>query len=303
MPVKDEVDIIGVGLFGGLGTRIDPASRSTNKHLNPVGVSIPMAVFPLLTLQNAGINKVCLITGGGHSGHFSQLLGEGQLRYLPTKEEKENNITPPAIVDLSVMFKVQDKPGGISEAILLAENFVGDNPFVVILGDNILIGDISPHIQGFRENPDKARILLYQVDHPEHYGIAVIDESGDLAEIIEKPTPEKGYDTPPSNFAVIGVYMYPPDAFDKIRSLKRSERGELEVTDLNQMYLEEGRLEWGIFEGTWIDAGEHQWSLVEAGIMLAENWDVVIAHYPTLCRIAPPPQDLLDMIKTYRRSS
>lgn len=287
--VSSNDEIRGVLCGGGLGTRVWPASKVANKHLLPLGVSVPMVVFPLLTLEKAGIRNACVISGPEHSGDFNLFLGDGKVHYPLTAQDKEQGTIEPyeKMIDLSLMTKVQAEPGGIAQAVLLAEDFVDGRPFVVILGDNVLIGDINQHIEEFRKNPDKGRILVKEVNNPQHYGIAVFDENWHLRNIIEKP------EKPPTNLAVIGVYMYPPDVFEIIKDLRPSARGELEITDVNRALLEQGRLECDKFEGIWADAGEHQWSLFEVGISLAKNWDRVIELYPSLRDIEPPPEEVL----------
>jgi glucose-1-phosphate thymidylyltransferase len=221
----------GIVLAGGLGTRLHPLTHATNKHLLPV-YDRPMVYYPLQTLANAGIKEIMIVTGGPHAGDFIRVLKNGEDLGL-TK----------------LNYGYQEGEGGIADALSMAESFVGDDSCVVILGDNIIADDISNPIANFSDMGG-CHIFTKEVNDPERFGVVEYEPvGGGIADIIEKPT------NPPSNDAVIGLYMYDNTVFDKIRSLNPSERGELEVTDLNRMYLQENKLTSHRVHGTWIDCG------------------------------------------------
>ena len=222
----------GIVLAGGLGTRLRPLTHATNKHLLPV-YDRPMVYYPLQTLVNAGIKEVMIVTGGPHAGDFIRVLQNGEDFGL----DKLN-------------YGYQEGEGGIADALSMAESFVGDDDCVVILGDNIIADDISQPVSNFSD-VGGCHIFTKEVDDPERFGVLDYGETGwgGIEDIIEKPV------DPPSNDAVIGLYMYDNTVFDKIRSLDPSERGELEVTDLNRMYLAEENLTAHRVQGTWIDCG------------------------------------------------
>ncbi len=223
----------GVVLAGGTGSRLYPLTKVTNKHLLPVG-HYPMIYHPLMRMSRAGISQVAIVTSPGHMGDVVNLLGSG--------EE----------FGLDLTYRVQDKPGGIAQAMGLCENFVGDSPFLVILGDNILAEDIGHEAEAFQAQFDRdgrgARVLLKEVPDPERYGVPRI-EADKIVEIIEKPS------DPPSSYSVTGIYFYDPEVFDIIRNLHPSRRGEFEVTDVSNAYIERGSLTYGVLKGWWGDAG------------------------------------------------
>ena len=221
----------GVVLAGGLGTRLYPLTKITNKHLLPV-YDEPMIYYPIKSLVEAGIEDIMIVCGGNHAGEFLRLLGNGKEFGL-----KHLNYT------------YQEREGGIAEALGLCEHFVDGDKVVVFLGDNIIGASLRDIVKEFENQGDGARILLKEVDDPTDYGVARFDEHGNLVEIIEKPK------QPPSNYAVVGVYMYDPEVFDIIKTLKPSARGELEITDVNNAYLSRGKLQYSILEGFWADAG------------------------------------------------
>lgn len=235
----------GVVLAGGLGTRLYPLTKVTNKHLLPV-FNKPMIYYPIETLIEAGITDILIVTGGNSAGDFLRLLGNGKEFGL-----KHLNYT------------YQEGEGGIAAALSLAEHFVGDDKFVVILGDNIVEKSIRKEVEIFKKQKEGARILLKEVENPERFGVAEIKD-GKIVSIIEKPKKT------PSNLAVTGIYMYDKYAFDIIRTLKPSDRGELEITDVNNRYLEEGKLTFGIMEGWWTDAGTFE-SLLRANNLVYEK--------------------------------
>lgn len=236
----------GVVLAGGLGTRLRPLTRITNKHLLPV-YDRPMVFYPIQMLVDAGIDDIIVLTGGNFAGEFLNLIGNGEDFGLSR-----------------INYAYQTGEGGIAEALGLCRDFVGDDKMVVVLGDNILQQNIHPNIEAFEKQDSGARILLKEVAHPWAYGIAEID--GDrIKHIIEKPK------EPPSNTAVIGVYMYPSDVFEIVDTLEPSARGELEITDVNNAYVERGELMYDRLEGWWLDAGENHDSLLQASLTVARS--------------------------------
>lgn len=191
---------------------------------------MPMIFYPIQKLVAAGVEDILIVTGTEHMGDFIELLGSGK------------------DFDCALTYRVQDEAGGIAQALALVERFAGNQPMCVMLGDNIFENSISPMLDQFLAMPDKAQILLKEVPDAERFG--VVEMEGDrVVRIIEKP------ESPPSNFAVTGVYCYPPDVFDIIRTLTPSDRGELEITDVNNAYLAQDRLRATMLEGYWLDAG------------------------------------------------
>ena len=235
----------GVVLAGGTGSRLNPLTRVTNKHLLPV-YNKPMVNYPIQTLVNAGIHEILLVTGGKNAGDFLRLLGNGRDFGL-----KHLNYT------------YQEGEGGIAEALGLAEYFAGDGPICVVLGDNIIENDICQAVENFKEQKDGAKILLKEVEDADRFGVAEI--RGDRVVGIEEK-PKK----PKSNYAVVGIYLYDSTVFQKIRRLKPSGRGELEITDVNNFYIDEGKLTYEILDGWWTDAGTFE-SLLRANNLVAET--------------------------------
>jgi glucose-1-phosphate thymidylyltransferase len=220
----------GVILAGGSGTRLYPLTRITNKHLLPV-YDKPMIYYPIQALVNAGITDILLVTGGNNAGDFLRLLGNGREFGL-----KHLNYT------------YQERAGGIAEALGLAQHFSDNQKIVVILGDNIIEGDIKSAVESFEKQERGAKILLKEVPDPENYGVPVLD--GDrIVTIEEKPA------NPATNLAVIGIYMYDHSVFDVIQTLKPSGRGELEITDVNNAYIDAGNMSYDVLDGWWADAG------------------------------------------------
>jgi len=234
----------GVVLAGGLGTRLLPLTKVTNKHLLPV-YDRPMIYYPIRTLLEAGLEEILIVTGGEHAGDFLKLLGNGKA--LGVKE---------------LHYTYQEGEGGIADALKLSEDFADGGKVVVMLGDNIIQGSISRAVAGFFTQRTGAKILLKEVEDPHRFGVARFEEQR-VAEILEKPT------DPPSNLAVTGVYMYDNDVFDIARDLRPSERGELEITDVNNAYLRRGDLTHEVLEGWWTDAGTFE-SLYRASRLVAE---------------------------------
>jgi glucose-1-phosphate thymidylyltransferase len=235
----------GVVLAGGLGSRMYPLTKVTNKHLLPV-YNEPMIYYPIKTLVNAGIDEILIVTGGQNSGDFLRLLGNGKDFGL-----KHLNYT------------YQEGEGGIAAALGLAEFFSDKGKIVVMLGDNIIERNIKKAVESFRMQKEGARILLKEVPDPQRFGVATL-EGNKVIRIDEKPA------APASNFAVIGIYMYDTKVFDFIKALKPSERGELEITDVNNFYIEKGIMECDILDGWWSDAGTFE-SLQYSGNMVAKT--------------------------------
>jgi glucose-1-phosphate thymidylyltransferase len=237
----------GVILAGGLGTRLYPLTKITNKHLLPI-YNQPMIFYPINLLVRAGIREIVLVTGGHFAGHFLNLLGTGKDFGLDF-----------------INYAYQEGEGGIADALRLAQVFTKDEPMVVILGDNILEKDITPFVENYRNQKGGAKILLKEVPDPQRFGVVEIKD-GKIAAIVEKPK------KPKSNLAVIGVYMYDAHVFDIIKTLLPSDRGELEITDVNNAYLREGKLTYDIIDGWWTDAGTFG-SLYRASRLIAEKED------------------------------
>lgn len=220
----------GVVLAGGLGTRLYPLTRVTNKHLLPV-YDRPMICYPIQCVINAGITDIMVVTGGAGAGEVRQLLGNGEELGLDR-----------------LHYARQEGKGGIADALSLAKDFAGNDKIVVVLGDNIIEKNIRHAVMEFSAQPEGARILLKEVDDPRPFGVARFD--GDrLVEIEEKPA------RPASNYAVIGIYMYDAQVWDILPGLEPSARGELEITDVNNIYIKAGKMTWSHLDGWWADAG------------------------------------------------
>lgn len=235
----------GVVLAGGTGSRLFPLTKVTNKHLLPV-YDKPMIYYPIQTLVNAGIDQILLVTGGKNAGEFLRLLGNGKDFGL-----KHMNYT------------YQEREGGIAEALGLAEHFADGGPICVVLGDNLIEYNICQAAENFKRQATGAKVILKSVPDAQRFGVAEIH--GDrVINIEEKPK------APKSDYAVIGIYFYDGSVFDKIRRLKPSGRGELEITDVNNFYIEEGTLTYEILEGWWTDAGTFE-SLLRANNLVAQT--------------------------------
>lgn len=236
----------GVVLAGGLGRRLAPLTAITNKHLLPVW-DRPMIFYPLRSLIEAGLDEVLIVTGGQNPGDFMRLLGDG--RRFGFKR---------------LHYTYQQGQGGIADALRLAADFAGDNPICVILGDNILEHSLRAQVDAYRKQGRGARVLLKRVKDPTRFGVPEFTGNR-LARIVEKPR------TPPSPYAVIGVYFYDRQVFDIIDSLRPSARGELEITDVSNAYLRRAQLTHGIINGWWSDAGTFE-SLHHAATLAAKTW-------------------------------
>ncbi len=219
----------GVILAGGTGSRLFPLTKVTNKHLLPVGQE-PMIFHPVRKLTEVGVEEILIVTGVDHMGDVVNLLGSGKDFHC------------------RFTYKVQDEAGGIAQALGLAENFAGQSPLCVILGDNIFEESIAAPLAGFTQQRKGARVLLKKVPDPGRYGVVEVDGTR-IVGIEEKPR------QPKSDLAVTGIYFYDTQVFDLIRTLKPSARGELEITDVNSAYLRAGALHYDLLEGWWTDAG------------------------------------------------
>jgi glucose-1-phosphate thymidylyltransferase len=225
----------GVVLAGGTGSRLHPLTRITNKHLLPI-FDRPMISYAIEALVGAGIGELMLVTGGTHAGEFLRLLGNGH----------EYGID-------RLLYAYQDSPGGIAQALGLAERFVDGESVVVMLADNVVECSLRPAVENFRRQARGARILLSRVEDPahlSHLGVPELDGQQRIVRIVEKPA------EPPSGLAVTGIYFYPKDVFEIIQHLEPSGRGELEITDVNNAFVERGLMEYDVLEGFWGDAGE-----------------------------------------------
>jgi glucose-1-phosphate thymidylyltransferase len=240
----------GVVLAGGLGSRLRPLTHVTNKHLLPV-YNKPMIYYPIQTLVDAGVVDIMLVTGGNSAGDFLRLIGNGEqfgLRHMN--------------------YTYQKTEGGIADALSLCAHFVGNDKVVVVLGDNFIQGSIRKAVEDFEKQPKGAKIFLKEVENPKEFGVAVLD--GDkVTRIIEKPK------EPPTNLAVIGIYMYDAEVFDIVKTLKPSDRGELEITDVNNEYIRRGTMTYEILEGWWADCGSFE-ALLRSNMLVARENGVEI---------------------------
>ncbi|MFZ3064828.1 MAG: sugar phosphate nucleotidyltransferase [Nitrospirota bacterium] len=235
----------GIILAGGLGTRLFPLTKITNKHLLPI-YNKPMIFYPIQTLINAGIKDILIVTGGNNAGDFLRLIGNG----------KEFGLQ-------HVNYTYQEGEGGIAQALDLAEFFADKDKIVVVLGDNIIEKNIKKQVEAFSKQEKGAKILLQKVKDPQRFGVPVFN--GDkIIKIEEKPR------EPKSDYAVTGIYMYDSRVFDIIKTLKPSNRGELEITDVNNDYIQKSEMTYDVLEGWWTDAGTFE-SLLSASKMAAET--------------------------------
>jgi len=225
----------GVILAGGSGTRLHPLTRITNKHLLPI-YDRPMVTYAIEAFVGAGVTELMLVTGGTHAGEFFRLLGNGHEWGIDR-----------------LFYAYQEKPGGIAEALGLTERYVERDQVVVMLADNVLESSLRGPVDNFRAQEHGARILLAREDDPahlRHLGVPELDGDGRVTRIVEKP------EQPPSAFAVTGIYFYDETVWDVLPTLQPSGRGELEITDVNNWYVDRGEMEYDVLEGFWGDAGE-----------------------------------------------
>lgn len=237
----------GIILAGGTGTRMKPLTNILNKHLLPVG-HFPMIYWPIISLREAGIREIMIITNQNHMASFIELLGDG--------EE----------LDVELHYRIQpNKGGGIADALLCAEGFIKQEKFVVLLGDNIFEDSLKNYVASFLKQEEGARILLKEVKDPTRYGVPQLDQDNNkIMAIFEKPS------HPPSSFCVTGIYMYDQNVFNYINEILPSSRNELEITDVNNLYIKNNQLQYDILQGWWIDAGTHE-SLYKAFQYVNQN--------------------------------
>lgn len=235
----------GIVLAGGTGSRLFPLTKITNKHLLPI-YDRPMIYFPIQTLVDAGIRDILIVTGGRNSGDFLRLLANGKQFGLA-----------------HINYTYQEGEGGIADALALAEHFADGQRICVVLGDNIIEGDIAEAAERFRKQPAGAHILLKEVADAERFGVAEV-AGHRIVGIEEKPR------HPKSNYAVTGIYMYDASVFEKIKTLVPSMRGELEITDVNNAYIREGSMTFSFLKGWWTDAGTFD-SLLHAANLVADT--------------------------------
>src|SRR6204780_313623 len=235
----------GIILAGGTGSRLFPLTKITNKHLLPI-YDQPMIYYPIQSLVDAGINDIMIVTGGRHSGGFLELLANG--KHFGLKH---------------INYTYQEGEGGIADALALAEHFADGQKICVILGDNIIEHDVRGAAETFEAQASGAHILLKEVQDAERFGVAEVS-GGKVIGIEEKPK------RPKSNYAVTGIYMYDASVFDKIKTLVPSNRGELEITDVNNAYIHEGAMTFSMLEGWWTDAGTFE-SLLRAANLVAQS--------------------------------
>ncbi len=252
----------GLICAGGEATRLGELTAITNKHLLPVG-KWPMVYYPLELLQRCGVDEVLLVTGQRHGGDFIRLLGDG------CKETRDGG---EPLFELDLTYKVQREAGGIAQVVAMAERFAAGDKLIVVLGDNIFQYAEVEAIRDFVEHQDAgARIFLKEVPDPERFGVPVFDEGKRIVDISEKPGRlDHRFTEPPSPYAVVGLYCFDAQVYDIIRTLKPSERDELEITDVNRAYIERGQLSYSFVTGWWKDAGTHE-SLSQIGNLIAQT--------------------------------
>lgn len=236
----------GVVLAGGSGSRLYPLTRITNKHLLPV-YDRPMIYFAIEALVAAGIDRILVVTGGNHAGEFLPLLGNGSAFGLKHLD-----------------YTYQERAGGIADALRLAAHFADGDDMCLMLADNVFEWSLRPSVARFEAQGGGARVLLAEVEHPEHYGVPIIG-NGRIDRIEEKPT------APGSHYAVTGCYLYDSTVFSIVETLVPSQRGELEITDVNNAYAKGGGLHHEILDGYWADCGESFDSYLRATLLVAER--------------------------------
>ena len=241
----------GVILAGGKGTRLHPLTKATNKHLLPVGLE-PMLFHPIRQMVAAGITDILVITSTEHMGDVVNCLGSG------------------VEFKCSLTYKVQETAGGIAHALALADGFARSERVCVLLGDNVFEYSIAPYVRAFEQQDRGARVLLKEVGDPERYGVAALDEH-QVIEIEEKPR------NPKSSYAVVGLYLYDAHVFEIIKGIQPSDRGELEITSVNNEYIQRKQLQYDICKGRWTDAGTFD-SYADANRILTENGNRLLAH-------------------------
>jgi glucose-1-phosphate thymidylyltransferase len=249
----------GLIAAGGNATRLAELTRVTNKHLLPVG-SWPMVYYSLQLLQRVGVREVLIVTGQQHAGQFIDLLGNGHVRSRGGDE---------VLFDLDLSYKVQVEAGGIAQVVGMAREFAAGDQLVVCLGDNIFEYAQAETIRGWQEG---ALVFAKEVDDPENFGVVVYGEDGRVVDLAEKAgVVDTRFDAPPSNDAIVGLYCYPPDVYGIIDTLAPSNRGELEITDVNRVYAHRGELAVAPVEGWWHDGGKHWADLADVGRLIEQT--------------------------------
>ena len=249
----------GLIAAGGSATRLEELTRVTNKHLLPVG-RWPMVYYPLQLLQRVGVREVLLVTGQQHAGQFIDLLGDGRVCARDSND---------LLFDLSITYKVQTEPGGIAQVVGMARDFAGGDKLVVCLGDNIFEFAQADSVNQWGEG---ALVFVKDVPDPENFGVLAYGDDGAVVDVVEKAgRVDTRYDAPPSSDAVVGLYCYPPDVYDLIAGLEPSNRGELEITDVNRIYAQHGALQVRRVEGWWHDGGKHWADLADVGRLIEET--------------------------------
>jgi glucose-1-phosphate thymidylyltransferase len=238
----------GIILAGGTSSRLFPLTKIFTKHLLPVG-KYPMIIHAVNKLRQAGINEILIISDRHQTGNIIQLLGSGE----------EFNV--------SLTYRIQEKAGGIAHALEVAKTFVNQEPMVVLLGDNIFSDDLFPYVESFKKQRKGAKVLLKRVDDPHRYGVPELNESM-IVNIEEKPM------NPKSSYAVTGVYMYDSSVFEIISTIKPSDRGELEITDVNNIYIRNNQLTFDVLQGWWIDAGTHESLFLANELAMNIDWNI-----------------------------
>lgn len=238
----------GIILAGGFGTRLYPITKVTNKHLLPV-YHKPMIFYPIETMVKAGINRIIIVTNPSHVEDFVNLLGSG--KHFKDKRGKR----------IQIVYAIQDKPSGIADGLWIAKDYIGQDNCLMILGDNLVLDDLTPHLKNFT---DGALIFVKEVEDPHRFGIAEIDGQGNVVSVEEKPT------NPRSNLAITGIYVYDNSCFQKCIGQPKSARGEYEITYINNLYLKEGQLKAVKLTQPWFDAGTID-SLLEASIYVKHH--------------------------------
>ena len=249
----------GLIAAGGNATRLEELTRVTNKHLLPVG-HWPMVYYPLQLLQQAGVHEVLIVTGQQHAGQFIDLLGNGHVKSRSGDE---------VLFDLDLSYKVQVEAGGIAQVVGMAREFAAGEQLVVCLGDNIFERAQSAAIKEWDEG---AMVFVKEVPDPENFGVVVYDKDMNVTDIVEKAgVVDMRFEAPPSNDAVVGLYCFPPDVYEIIDTLAPSNRGELEITDVNRVYAQRGDLAVRRVEGWWHDGGKHWGDLADIGRRIEET--------------------------------
>jgi glucose-1-phosphate thymidylyltransferase len=252
----------GLICAGGEATRLGELTRVTNKHLLPVG-SWPMVYYPLQLLERAGVREVLVVTGKGHAGQMIDLLGDGHLSARGGGDP---------ILDLDLTYKVQTAAGGIAQVVGMARDFAAGEKLVVVLGDNIFEHSHADEIAAWASGPEVAQVFVKDVPDPESFGVVVYDDDGRVVDLVEKAgVVDTRYAAPPTSDAVVGLYCYPAGVFDVIEQLEPSSRDELEITDVNRWYAQQGELSVARVRGWWEDAGKHWQHLAEIGKLIDET--------------------------------